>query len=44
MNLIYTFFKKMIQIKFILVQMKCMAKILEILISIHKMIQLLIRA
>ena len=34
----------MVQIKFILVQLKCKAKIVEIMISKHKMIQLLIRA
>ena len=32
----------MVQIKLILVQMKCMAKYVEIMISKHKMIQLLL--
>ena len=34
----------MVQIKLILVQMKCMAKFVEIMISKHKMIQLIKRA
>ena len=38
------FLKKVVQIKFVLVQLKCKAKFMKIMISKHKMIQILIRA